>query len=525
MAHLREQLSTPTPVDPLPPDQAEALSAELGRIANMAVYARSLVVQEGTIYFLGRRGTTRYLGIVRADGPLPGFTGVESIVSCDGVPASLQVCPTNAANARALRAQLPFLAPQAAGLRKSIGCGDRLGIATPGHVRAVRRSTMYPVFAQQSIREMTRTGRTPQQVLDDAMWGVLQEGWRSGYSADADHLKTIEDIEQCVSAGFVLYTFDPGDYVDDQASTQDANELRNKVEQLPWHEMETSWLDLRRHYLGRTLNVDGFAITFDELTLLRAIAKYARAVMHTLRLYRYLVGRLGNTGQTCELEISIDETATPTSPAEHYFVANELKRLGVQIVSLAPRFVGRFEKGVDYIGDVASFEQQLRIHVAIARALGPYKISFHSGSDKFTLYPIAARVAGELVHLKTAGTSYLEALRIVARMHPTLFREILTFALERYTADRQSYHVSADINQISAVLHSSSDQALQSLLDTFDGRQVLHVTFGSVLTARDAGQGGAYRFRDRLLEVLQEHEEMYYQTLEEHFARHILPFD
>ena len=524
MTLLREQLSTPTPVDPLPLDQAAALSTELGRIAEMAVYPRSLVVQKGVIYFLGKRGNERYLGIIRLDGPLPGFVGAASNFSCDGVVMSLQVCPANATNAQALRAQLPFLVPQAVGLRKSVGCGDRLGIATPGHVRAVRRGTMYPIFAQQSIREMTRTGRTPQQVLDDATWGVFQEGWRDGYGADADHLKTIEDIEQCASAGFVLYTFDPGEHVDDQAATQDADTLRAKVEQLPWHEMDISWPDLRRHYLGRTMDVGDFAITFDELTLLRAAAKYARAVMHTTQLYRYLVGRLGGTGQAYEVEVSVDETASPTSPAEHYFVANELKRLGVQMVSLAPRFVGRFEKGVDYIGDVVSFEQQLRVHVAIARALGPYKISFHSGSDKFALYPIAARVAGDLVHLKTAGTSYLEALRVVARVHPTLFREILAFALERYATDRQSYHVSADVSQVSAVIHSASDQALSGLLETFEGRQVLHVTFGSVLTARDSGQGAAYRFRDRLLAVLQEHEELYYQVLEEHFARHISPF-
>ena len=519
-----QYLSAPASADPLPPEQAAPLAAELGRVADMTVYARSIVIQEGVLYFLGKRGASRYLGITRVGDPLPGFTGSVSTVSYNGVAASLQVCPTDAANARALRARLPFLAPRAVGLRKSVGCGDRLGIATPGHVRAVRRGTMYPVFAQQSIREMARTGRTPQQVLDDAMWGVLQEGWRGGYGADADHLKTIEDIERCVSAGFVLYTFDPGDHVDDQAATQDANVLRSKVEQLPWHEMETSWPELRRHYLGRPLDVGDFVITFDELTLLRAIAKYARAVIHTVHLYRYLVGRLGSTGQAYELEISVDETATPTSPAEHYFVANELKRLGVRIVSLAPRFVGRFEKGVDYIGDLAAFEQQLRAHVAIARALGPYKLSFHSGSDKFALYPIVARVAGDLVHLKTAGTSYLEALRTVAYTHPTLFREILIFALERYATDRQSYHVSADIGQLSAAVRSMSDQALQGILDTFDGRQVLHVTFGSVLTARDAEQGDAYRFRTRLMDVLQTHEETYYRALEEHFARHILPF-
>ncbi len=524
MSFLGEQLSATEPVAPLPPVQAEALAIELERVAGMAIYARSIVTQNRTIYFLGKRGSARYLCIVGVGNPLPGFTGETSSIEIDGVSASLQVCPASAANAHALREHLPFLKPQPVGLRKSIGCGDRLGVATPGHVRAVRRGTMYPAFAQQSIREMARTGRTPQEVLDDAMWGVFQEGWREGYGADADHLKTTEDIERCIEAGFVLYTFDPGDYVDDRADEEDVGALRAKVEELPWDEIETSWADVRRRYLDRVLDVGNFAITFDEGTLLRAAAKYGRAVIHTVQLYQHLAGQSGGTNQPYEVEVSVDETATPTSPAEHFFVANELKRLGVQIVSLAPRFVGRFEKGVDYIGDVAAFEEQLRVHVAIARALGPYKISFHSGSDKFALYSAAARVAGDLVHLKTAGTSYLEALRTVARVQPALFREILAFALERYERDRLSYHVSADVHKISTVVQHLNDRELQNVLDSFDGRQVLHVTFGSVLTAKQATHEGEYRFRGRLLEALQDHENLYYEALEQHFARHILPF-
>ena len=119
--------------------------------------------------------------------------------------------------------------------------------------------------------------------------------------------------------------------------------------------------------------------------------------------------------------MSVDETATPTTVAEHFFVANELKRRGVHVHSLALRFVGEFQKGIDYKGDLAEFEARLREHVVIARHLGPYKISIHSGSDKFSIFPIAARVCGELVHEKTAGTWYLEALRVAARVQPSAF--------------------------------------------------------------------------------------------------------
>ena len=112
----------------------------------------------------------------------------------------------------------------------------------------------------------------------------------------------------------------------------------------------------------------------------------------------------------------MDETEEPTSPAEHVYIASELRRLGVKWVSFAPRFVGRFEKGVDYIGDVQAFKDNLAIHAAIARQFGPYKLSLHSGSDKFSIYSIFMEETRGLAHLKTAGTSYLEALRTIAVM-------------------------------------------------------------------------------------------------------------
>ena len=127
----------------------------------------------------------------------------------------------------------------------------------------------------------------------------------------------------------------------------------------------------------------------------------------------------------------MDETETPTTPAEHVYFATELRRLGVQWVSLAPRYVGRFEKGVDYIGDLAAFTANFAIHAAIARTLGPYKLSLHSGSDKFSIYEIAARETQGFVHLKTAGTSYLEALRTVAQVQPDVLRDIYAYSLER----------------------------------------------------------------------------------------------
>jgi hypothetical protein len=219
-----------------------------------------------------------------------------------------------------------------------------------------------------------------------------------------------------------------------------------------------------------------------------------------------------------EVEVSVDETESPTTHAQHIYIATELRRLGVRWVSLAPRYVGRFEKGVDYLGDLAGFEVDIEAHAAIARTVtpdGPYKLSLHSGSDKFSIYPAFVCQTRGFAHLKTAGTSYLEALRTVAALDPGLFREIYAFARRCYEEDRASYHVSAEIER-SPLPGDLGEADLPALLEQFDAREILHVTFGSVL--KEA------RLRDRLFGLLQDHPEHYAAGLERHFLRHLKPF-
>ena len=468
---------------------------------DVQVYPLSVTELDGATFSLVRADGEKKLAVQE---DWQGFQGEER--------AGLLLCPLTASNAAALRARLPWLVPQPLGLKLSAGCGDRLGLATPGHIRAVRNADgILPILAQQSMRENARTGRNPQQVLDDAMWGVFQEGWRKPWGADADHLMTTADVDLCVAAGYTFFTVDPGAHVDNEAHSAPIEVLTDKVHALPWSDLADSIDQLHERYLGAAFDVEGWTIVFDEMALARAAAKYGRAVAHTARMYRHLAGAMGGRG--FELEVSVDETETPTSPHEHYYVANELRRLGVHWVSLAPRYVGQFEKGVDYIGDLDEFDHEMAKHAAIARVLGPYKLSIHSGSDKFSVYPIYARHAGGLVHLKTAGTSYLEALRAIAAVEPSLFREILALARGRYERDRATYHVSAELEKVPRP-EDLSDEDLAGVLDQFDGREVLHVTFGSVLD----------RLGGELLAALDADEEVYYAALEAHFDRHLAPF-
>jgi hypothetical protein len=524
MSDLQTLLKSEDLLAPLAQQEAVPIAEELGAATTgLDVYWRSLAAAHHALFFLGRVASNgdKLLGIlIGRQGALPGsFEGSARSQEVQGKVYDLTLCPTTYENALALHQALPFTKPQLLGLKTSAGCGDRLGLATPGHIWAIRETDIAPIFTQQSIREMERTHRTPQDVVNDGTWGVFQEGWRGGYGADADHLKTPADIDACVAAGYTFYTFDPRDHVDNDAHTDTLSVLRAKVAELPWDRLADSETAMRDRYL-KTFSIEqDLVLSFDETELLRAAAKYSRALVHVAEMYRYLKQVMGT--RPFEVEVSVDETDTTTSPAEHLFIASELKRLGVQWVSLAPRYVGRFEKGVDYIGDLNEFDAQVAKHAAIARHCGPYKLSIHSGSDKFSIYPIIARHTRGLVHLKTAGTSYLEALRAIATIDPQLFREILDFGFEHYDEDKATYHVSADptLAPRSADL---PDEALSTVLDNFHARQMLHVTFGSVLTTRDSA--GRFVFRERFFRALRSDENAYYRALHVHFNKHLEAF-
>jgi hypothetical protein len=491
----------------------------LASIDRLNIGPRSLVADNGVEYALARGdGTQQFVAWAADESLLQEFEGQRSAHE-GGV---LLVGPCSAHNAAALRDRLLWLRPQTLGLQTSAGMGDRLGLATPGHVQAMRAAGhgIAPIFPQQSIREMNRTHRTAQQVMDDAIWGIFAEGWRDGFGADADHLKTPADIETCVAAGYTFFTIDPGEHVDDRAESAEATELRELFAALPWTQLEDTPADALSRYGDLALEIEGHTIAFDETAAMRAAAKYGRAIAHVAHMYRHL--QKAGDGIPTELEVSVDETEHVTSHAEHVYIASELRRLGVRWVSLAPRYIGRFEKGVDYIGDLGAFEDDFAVHAAIARHYGPYKLSLHSGSDKFSVYPIAMRQTRGLVHLKTAGTSYLEALRTLAALDPELFREIYVFARERYETDKASYHVSAELDR-APLPEDVSDAELPELLSQFDAREIFHVTFGSVLTTRT--EGGGWLFYDRFMALLRDHPEAYAKNLEAHFVRHLQPFE
>jgi tagaturonate epimerase len=379
--------------------------------------------------------------------------------------------------------------PERIGTAASFGFGDRTGRATAGHVRALRASSsrFVPVFAQQSPRELERTGRTFVDVMRAAERGVEESGWSGPWGADADHLRSTEEVRSAVDAGFTMLTLDPSAHVSEPPADLDA-----AVAALPWDALEDDWASLRRRHPAVT-----------PPALAQTAALYGHAIAHVVSLAR------AADGADVDIEVSIDESATPTTPFAHRFVAVELRRLGVEFTSLAPRFAGRWQKAVDVGGNLDEIGRSIDSHVAIARELGGYKVSVHSGSDKFSVYPLLARATGEL-HVKTSGTSYLEALRVVALAEPPLFATILAVASDHFEHDRASYELADDAGLETRVAD------LPALLDDPPARQALHVTYGAVLAHPELGPA--------IHTVLAAHANDYEDALEHHLRRHLEPF-
>jgi len=377
-----------------------------------------------------------------------------------------------------------------------------------------------PVFAQQSIRELTRTQRTADEVMDAAVWAVFQEGYKGKWGADADHLKTEQDIDRMYRTGYKTFTFDPSDYIFQGVEKLSNKELIEKFNSLPWKELNDNPNDIKNRYLVKKIDIaEGFEIYADEKYILNAAIKYSKAFLHIKKLFDYLNNN--HKKGSFEVEVSIDETDTVTTPFEHYFIVNELKRLNAEFVSLAPRFVGGFEKGIDYKGDIELFKKEYMKHIQITEYFGFYKLSVHSGSDKFAVYAAVAQINKGYVHVKTAGTSYLEALKVVAIKEPDLFREILDFSKGLYDTEKATYHVSASVDNVKdGKLYR--DEELLGLMSVDDPRQILHVAFGKVLTEKN--QKGEFLYRDRILKCLRENEELYYELLIKHFHKHLDPF-
>jgi hypothetical protein len=289
--------------------------------------------------------------------------------------------------------------------RYSFGIGDRFGHQGPAQAAALMKAReqgldITPVW-NKSNREHSIIGTKPADVRREADDAVAACGWEGPYFVDADHIG-LATVDAFLDASD-FFTLDVADFIGRPAPQSDIQ----------------AFLKQHRYLLG-SHHIEGIdeAILLDEPRLASIAAKYLTAVRQAGRIYRHVATAKGP--DRFITEVSMDETDTPQTPTDMLVILAALVEEGIPLQTIAPKFSGRFNKGVDYVGDVRKFATEFEQDLAVLRfAVAAFdlpanlKLSVHSGSDKFSLYgPIRAGLqkfdAG--LHLKTAGTTWLEEL-------------------------------------------------------------------------------------------------------------------
>lgn len=405
----------------------------------------------------------------------------------------------------------------------SVGVGDRFAHQAKAQLRACmlaaeRDVEVIPVW-NKSNREHTIIGSEPGSVRSAADAAVKELNWAKPYHVDADHIR-LETVDRFLAASD-FYTIDVADSIGHPASADAVKAFCGKHDGL----------------FGR-LKIPGvskpFTLAREEAE--RIAAKYLKAVQDAGAIYKKIAAAKG--ANNFITEVSMDETDAPQTPPELLLILAALADEKIPLQTIAPKFTGRFNKGVDYVGDLKQFEREFTDDLAVIEfAVRTFslpanlKLSVHSGSDKFSLYPImrkAIRDAGAGLHLKTAGTTWLEELIGLAESGGeglALAKEVYTKALTKKDELCAPYATVIDIDPaklpspdavsswtkeqyVSALRHDPKNPAFNASF-----RQLLHVGF------KIAAQMG-----DRYLKMLKACEaDVSRNATTNLYDRHILP--
>jgi tagaturonate epimerase len=405
----------------------------------------------------------------------------------------------------------------------SFGVGDRFAHQAKAQLQACimaaqQGAEVIPVW-NKSNREHLTIGSDPATTRAAADAAVKALHWQKPYHVDADHIR-LETVDRFVPHSD-FYTIDVADWIGKPAEAKSAGEFAGRHSEL----------------VGR-ISIPGIEQPFQttRADVERIAAKYLSAVQEAGKIYRHIAQAKGESSFITE--VSMDETDSPQTPPELLIILGALADERIPLQTIAPKFTGRFNKGVDYVGDLAQFEREFNQDLAVITfAVKQYglpatlKLSLHSGSDKFSLYaPIRRGLArfGAGLHVKTAGTTWLEELIGLAEAASSglaLAKEIYAQALEHvdelcapYASvidiDRTKLPSAATVNAwsaeqfVSALRHDPKNKAFNPHL-----RQLLHV-----------GYKIAAKMGDRYLEALQTHADSISRNVTANlYERHLKP--
>ena len=405
----------------------------------------------------------------------------------------------------------------------SFGMGDRFAHQGKAQLRACILATelgadIVPVW-NKSNREHLFIGTEPSSLRAEADAAVKALGWKKPYHVDADHIR-LETVDRFIAPSD-FFTIDVADSIGKPA---DAKSVKAFVDRHP-------------ELAGKIVipHIDRpFETTRAEVE--RVANKFLLAVQDAGKIYRHIAQ--AKSEASFITEVSMDETDSPQTPPELLIILAALADEKIPIQTIAPKFTGRFNKGVDYVGDVKQFEKEFNEDLAvIAFAIQKYglpatlKLSVHSGSDKFSIYEPIRRALKKFnagLHVKTDGTTWLEELIGLAEAGGDgleIAKEIYAYAIEHVDEFCAPYATVIDIDKAklpaaAAVNGWSSNQFVSALRHDQKNpafnpsfRQLLHVSF------KVAAKKG-----DRYLKALKKHEAIIARNVTENLLeRHMKP--
>lgn len=403
----------------------------------------------------------------------------------------------------------------------SMGVGDRFAHQGKAQLAAIMQAkgqgvTIVPVW-NKSNREHQIIGTEPMSTRKEADAAVQALGWYDAYFVDADHVG-MKNVDKFIFASN-FFTLDVADFIGQKAEDADV----------------ASFVENQKKFVD-TLHIPGIdeSIEVSEDQIKQIAEKYLFAVQEAGRVYRHIIEQKGNDDFVAE--VSMDETDEPQTPVELFFILAAIAQEGIPAQTIAPKFTGRFNKGVDYVGDVAQFAKEFESDVAVIQmAIREFdlpeslKLSVHSGSDKFAIYPAIKAALKKFdagLHLKTAGTTWLEELIGLAEAGGSglkIAKEVYAAAYQRFDELCKPYATVIDIdpsqlptpetvNGWSGELYAKTlrhEQTCEAYNPHF--RQLLHV-----------GYKVAAEMGDRFLNALKENEHVIATHVSENvYDRHI----
>ena len=400
-------------------------------------------------------------------------------------------------NSKKLVTVFPDLKPSRVDKKISVGFGDRIGIASGAHVKIAKDYDFSPLFAQQSGREISKTSKDCETVIHNAVMGVFQEGYKGTWGSDADHIgdeKWLNIMLNNTYLPYTMFTIDTYHYVNLEDITANSYlDDKNFKERLL----------KSKKYIGKNFNFSGFNLSYNEDNVHFIVKRYYKSLDFLLNCFNSIKSRIDDF----DFEPTFDERDIDTTHLEHFYISSELINDGVNFSTMAPKFPGLFEKGIDYDGDVKVFAETLKNHNEIAKYFGGYRLSVHSADDKFRIFKYLREILGDNFHVKTSGTTWMESLRTVAEFNPDLFKRIIAIVLETAEENSKDYYITLDYKKINDFL---KNKQLAELIDIKETRQFLHVSYGTVIN----------EFRNEILETLFNHEEAYMDNIIKNYKNH-----